>query len=108
LSTGPKPETRGGYREGAGRKRELLSVRQVSEMLAKAKEWAEQEGKTIDDILLMFIYDKELTAKDRLASIKLWKEYTIAKLQEGGETDEALGPAVFLPAQHPRLVAVEK
>lgn len=108
MSTGPKPETRGGYREGAGRKRETLSVRQVSDMLAKAKAWAEKEGETIDDILLNFIYDEELTAKDRLASIKLWKEYTIAKLQEGGEIDEVAGPAVFLPAQHPRLVAVEK
>jgi hypothetical protein len=108
MSTGPKPETRGGYREGAGRKRETLSVRQVSDMLAKAKEFAKKNKKTIDEILLAFIYDEELPAKDRLASIKLWKEYTIAKLQESGETDIALGPAVFLPAQHPRLVAVPK
>ncbi len=107
MSTGPKVETRGGVRPGAGRKPETLSVRQVAEMLSKAKERAKKEGKDIDDILLDLIYKAD-NNKDQLAAIKLWKEYTIAKLQEGGETDQQLGPAVFLPEQHPRLRVVDK
>lgn len=108
MSTGPKTENRGGYREGAGRKPETLSARQVAEMLRKAKKWAKENGEEIDDILLSFIYDKGLSVKDRTACIKLFKEYTMMKLQEGGETDKALGPAVFLPEQHPGLKIVEK
>lgn len=92
-----KKDNRGGKREGAGRKRETLSQSQVREMLAKAKEYAKKYGKTIDDILLEVIYSDN--QKDALAAVKLWKEYTIAKLQEGGEIDTQIGPEVYLPDQ---------
>ena len=126
-----KKETRGGKRAGAGRKpgyspgREPLSVRQVQEMLDKAKEYAKKYGKTVDDILLDFVYgitkiplvdegggvlellEKAVSTKDRIACIKLWKEYTSPKITEGGEADKAVGPAVFLPEQHPRLELID-
>lgn len=106
MSTGPKKDNRGGARAGAGRKPETLSARQVQAMLDKAKERAKKEKKEIDDILLDLIYGDN-PPKDTLAAIKLWKEYTIAKLSEGGETDKALGPAVYLPEQRPKLQVVK-
>lgn len=102
MSTGPKKiENRGGARPGAGRKPETLSAKQVQLMLDKAKEYAEKHGKTVDEILLDFIYGSEIKDADKLAAIKLFKTYTIAKLQEGGETDLVLGPGIFLPEQRP-------
>ena len=70
-------------------------------MLDTAKLYAEKHGKTVDEVLLDFIYAGDSKDSDRLAAIKLFKTYTIAKLQEGGETDQALGPAFFLPEQRP-------
>lgn len=107
VSTGPKKDNRGGAREGAGRKPQTLSMRQVQAMLDAADERAKKEKKTIDEILLDFIYDTKLTAKDRAACIKLFKDFSTAKISEGGETDTALGPAVYLPQQRPKLEVVK-
>ncbi len=97
----------GGKREGAGRKPETLSGSQVHTMLMTAKKWAKEQGKSIDDILMFIVYDKNTTDNARLAAIKLFKDYTIPKIKEGGETDKAIGPAVFLPEKHPRLELVD-
>ena len=105
-------ETRGGYRPGAGRKRETLSVTQVREMLAKAEAYAEKYGKTVNDILLEFVYGtvKGVTKKDQLAAIKLWMDKTHIPVTEGGEADEVLGPGIYLPEQQqdPMLKAVNE
>ena len=125
-----KPDGRGGKRAGAGRPkgyspgREPLSVRQVKEMLAKAEAHAKKYGRTIDEILLDFVYgvakipivdeetnvlevlEKVVGTRDRIACIKLWKEYTAPKITEGSEGDKTLEPAVFLPDLHPRLELV--
>ena len=109
TKTGMK-EGRGGKRPGAGRpkgSRETLSTRQVGDMLDEAREMAEQEGKTIFRVLLGFIYDTDANLRDRTACIKLALEHTVPKLSEGGEADKALGPAVFLPEQHPRLEVID-
>jgi len=95
-----KKDNRGGKREGAGRKPETLSVNQVRLMLKKAKDWAKKTGKEVDDILLEIIYESKGDST-KLNAIKLWKEYTIAKLQEGGETDQVLGPQIGLPPTKP-------
>lgn len=105
MTTGPKSGW-GGAREGAGRPKETLSAQQVRLMLQKAKVYSEKYGKEIDEILLDFIYDEGSSKRERAQCIKLWKEYTMARLQEGGEADRQLGPAVFLPEHHPRLKAV--
>jgi len=125
-----KTENRGGKREGSGRKpgyspgRETLSVRQVKEMLAKSKQYAKKYGKTIDEILLDFIHGvveiplvgesgdlesliaKRVPTRDRIACIKLWKEYTSPKITEGSEADKNIGPAFYLPEQKPTLAVV--
>lgn len=102
----------GGARENSGPKRETLSVRQVKEMDNKAQAYAKQYGKTIDEILLEFIYgitqipvegeetlgliERRVATKERIACIKLWKEYTSPKITEGGEAD-ITGLQIYLP-----------
>jgi len=102
-----KPDGRGGRREGAGRKPETLSGHQVHDMLMTAQRWAKEQDKTIDDILMFIIYDKKTTDNARLAAIKCFKDYTIPKIHEGGDTDKNVGPAVFLPEKHPRLEVID-
>ena len=123
AKTNQKPDGRGGKRAGAGRKpgrqpgyspgRLPLSVAQVDEMLEKMAARAKITGKDENDILIDFIQASEIdgtevkiSVRDRIACIKLWKDST-SKLAEGGEGDKQLGPAVFLPEQHPRLELVK-
>ena len=120
MTTKSKNPNHGGKREGAGRKsgyspgREALSVRQVKDMRAKMQARAKITGKDENDILIDWIqaFDADGTPvdigiRDRIACMKLWKEYTSPKITEGGEADQILGPAVFLPEQHPRLELID-
>lgn len=110
MSTGPKSGW-GGARPGSGPKRQTLSVRQVQGMLRTAKKYAKKHGKSIDEVLLDFVYAEDTSDKDRIACIKIFKEYTIAKIQEGGETDKALGPGIYLPTEKPdpsKVVPIKK
>lgn len=100
MSTGPKHGW-GGKREGAGRKPDTLSAATLRERLHRAKERAEKEGKTVDEILLDFVYDSEMSKKDRISSMKLWYDVTTPKIQEGGEADKANGPGIYLPEEKP-------
>jgi len=97
MAAQAKKDPRGGKRVGAGRPpgRETLSVRQVKEMRAKMKERAKVTGKDENDILIDFIQalDAEgepikIALRDRIACIKLWKDYTSPKITEGGEADK--------------------
>lgn len=99
MSTGPKSGW-GGKREGAGRKPETLSGQQIKQMLDRAKEYAKKHGKDIDEVLLDFIYEGEKSS-ERLQAIKLFKDKTMATIQEGGPADENLGPGVYLPNERP-------
>ena len=101
MSTGPKNGW-GGTRPNSGRKTETLSGRQVQVMLDKATEYEKKSGHSLDDILLMIIYgDKfqgdKVPLKDRVACIKLFKEYTMARLTEGGDIDNQIEMPVWLP-----------
>jgi len=101
MSTGPKTGW-GGTRPNSGRKTETLSGRQVQVMLDKATEYEKKSGHSLDDILLMIIYgDKfqgdKVPLKDRVACIKLFKEYTMARLTEGGDIDNQIEMPVWLP-----------
>ena len=87
-----KKENRGGKRPGAGRPpgREPLSVRQIKEMTQKMKARAKLTGKDENDILIDFIQGEDengnpvkLSVRDRIACIKLWKDFTSAKISEG-------------------------
>lgn len=100
MSTGPKKvDNRGGARPGSGPKPQTLTASQVALMLKKARKRAKAAKKDIDDIILDIIYDIETITRDKLAAVKLWKEYTMAKLVEDGTADKANGPSVYLPEQ---------
>ena len=82
----------GGQRPGAGRKAITLTTAAVTKMLERAEEFAKKKKKDIDTILLEMIYDEEGKTSERIACIKLWKDYTIPKVKEGGLTDEEVTP----------------
>lgn len=96
-----RKENRGGARPNSGPKKEALSARQVRMMLNTAQQYAKKHKKTLDMVLVGFAYDEELSAKDRMAAIKLFKDKTMAPISEGGEADKQLGPAIYLPEQSP-------
>jgi hypothetical protein len=83
----------------------VISQYQLDEMLAKAEKWAKKNnGMTVDDYLLKWIYgevedDFKLTMRDRIACVKIWKDYTMAKVQEKninfGKT--YYGPIIYEP-----------
>ena len=86
----------GGKREGAGRKtREAETLFDVDVALEKMKAWAEKEDKTLDDILLLIAYGKssQVTIRDRLAAIKIFKEFTKKKPGEGDTVSR--GPLIL-------------
>ena len=108
MATGPKTPKHGGKREGSGRKPETLSQTQVKAMLAAAKRRAKLESQTIDDILLDFIYAKskgincEVPIRDRLAAIKIYKDFTMSKVTEQHqEVTINKGPVIGLPEMKP-------
>lgn len=117
-----KKDGRGGARPNSGPKKQTLSVRQVREMQKRAKEYASKYGVTLDEILLDFCYgvervpmpaannpkksemmptDKPIPVKDRMAAVKLYKEYASIKPGEGGEADKKVGPNIYLPEHRP-------
>jgi hypothetical protein len=84
-------------------------------MMNKAKARAKAEGCEIDDILLNFIYGedgygKKVGVRERIACIKLWKEYTSPKLTEGGEADQNALPNIYLPKHRDegKVVPIDK
>lgn len=105
-----KVERRGGYRPNAGRKpskQTSLSAYQVAKLLRKARRYAKQYGKDHHDVLFEILHSPQESTRDRLTAIRHLDEMLVPKIQEGGEADKNLGPAVFLPSQRPVLKAVE-
>ena len=83
-------------------------------MRAKMEDRSKITGKDENDILIDWIQARDednvsidIGIRDRIACVKLWKEYTSPKITEGGEADKVVGPAVFLPKRHPRLELVD-
>ena len=101
-----KREGRGGARPGAGRKPTTLSAWQVDNLLKTLAKKAKETGKDIDQLLVDKLYDEEITDRNFLAAVKLVKDLTSPKITEGGETDKALGPSIYLPEQKPILAVV--
>ena len=102
----------GGKREGAGRNTETLSMSQIRKMRKTSKKYAKKYGQTEYEILQDFIRGtgergSQATVKDSIACLKIWLDYTIAKPEEGGETDKELGPAFYLPEKRPVLAEVK-
>ena len=106
--TGIKKENRGGVRPNAGRKKKTLTESQVDSMVRTARKWERKLGKKIDDVLLELIYGEDqdgkkidVTGATRVKAIQIYKDHTMAKIKEGGDTDKNVGPGLFLPEQRP-------
>jgi len=104
-----KKDNRGGKREGAGRKpgRETLSVRQSREFEEAAKALAKEYGYTIPEGVGRMFYDPDASDRDKLSAANLFWKYSVIGATEGGEADKIVGPAIFLPEEHPRLEVID-
>lgn len=103
-----KKDNRGGARPNSGPKKQTLSVRQIQEMRKAAEARAKAEGRSLYDILLDFAYDDDLSVKDRSACIKLYLDKMHIAVHEGGEADQAAGPALYLPKHRDNVVPIAK
>lgn len=102
-----KTENRGGAREGAGRPKETLSVRQIREFEEAAKALAKEFGYTLPEGLGRMFYDESAPRRDRLAAAKLFLDKSMVPITEGGDADKNLGPAMYLPEKRPALEVVK-
>lgn len=112
MSTGPKFENRGGHREGSGRKSVYaISDVEAKKMLKEARARAKNEGgKSLNSILLDIAYAKiegpdggkvKVDVRDRLAAIKVYKEFTMGRHTENRTTIEDKRPIIGLPEMKP-------
>jgi hypothetical protein len=93
----------GGSRPNTGPKAVKPTAEMIKVMLRTAKKMARAEGKSIDEILIAFCYGKgatKITVKDRIAAIRTFKEFTMAKQTDQEVTVTArTEPAIYLPKQ---------
>ena len=90
----------GGKRSGSGRKpKYMLTENQIKTMMKKARKREKETGKSIDDLLLDVIYyTGKNEVRDKLAAIKLFKDYTMQKTSEKDvNVNINHGPKVGLP-----------
>lgn len=118
MSTGSKSGW-GGKRPGSGRKSIFgITEAQVKAMLKEARKFATFYKKTIDEVLLDIIYDADwvtipigreaeievpkVDAKTRVVAIKVFKEFSMAKLQERSTfINDRRSPVIGLPEMRP-------
>jgi hypothetical protein len=72
-------------------------------MREAAEKKAEETGKSLFDICLEWVYDANLKIDRRQAAWKMYCDKMLIAVSEGGEADQALGPAVYLPDQRPHF-----
>ena len=101
-----KKDNRGGARPNSGPKAQTLSATQLKEMREAAAAKAKKEGKTLFDVCLDWVYDKDLKIDRRQAAWKMYCDKMLIQASEGGEADKTLGPSIYLPEQKPTLAAV--
>jgi hypothetical protein len=71
---------------------------------------AQEEGRSLYDILLDFIYDDELSVRDRSACIKLYTDKMHIAVKEGGEADKQSGLQIYLPehVEEGKVVSIDR
>ena len=102
-----KKENRGGKREGAGRPKEPLSVRQAKEFEATQIKLAKEYDQSLSECVGRIAWDPESSNRDVCMAANLFWKYSIIVGSEGGEADKIVGPAIFLPEEHPRLEVID-
>ena len=97
----------GGAREGAGRPKEPLSVRQSKEFEATAIKLAKEYGQSLSEVVGRIAWNPESSNRDVCMATSLFWKYSVIGATEGGEADKIVGPAIFLPEEHPRLELID-
>ncbi|KKK80998.1 hypothetical protein LCGC14_2817900, partial [marine sediment metagenome] len=64
-------------------------------------------GMPMSEVIGRQVYDKEASTKDIQTAANLFWKFSIIPASEGGQADEIVVPAVFLPEKHPRLELVD-
>ena len=98
-------EKRGGKRAGAGRKSIFeLGQKKRREIIEIVERELKKHGTSFGQELANLIRDRK-DKRTKLAAMKLYSADILPKISEKDLEDEnrPLGPAVFLPEQHPRL-----
>ena len=103
---GKPKSTWGGIRPGAGRPARRPTMSQVEKLQKVARKYERLHHKSVDEQLLDILYAPEVSVRDRLWAIKLFKEAMTVKPGEAAPVDAFRGPAIFLPAHHPAGPAV--
>ena len=78
----------------------MLTETQIKEMFRSARRIAKEEGKTLDDILVLIAYGKSsrVSIRDQLAAIKIFKDFTMSKTSEQNvNISDTRGPVIGLP-----------
>ncbi len=101
-----KKENRGGARPNSGPKPQTVSAEQLKDMREAAAKKAKKEGRSLFDVCLGWIYDKEIKIDRQQAAWKMYTDKMLIQASEGGEADKTLGPSIYLPKQKPTLAAV--
>ena len=97
-------DNRGGKRPGAGRKPTPgVSDRQVKAMLRVAAKLKRETGVSIDEILVRLIYSGKSKVMEKLAAIRLFKDYTMARTSQVNMdvVKHETGPGIYLPEEQP-------
>jgi len=102
-----KTDNRGGAREGAGPKPLTVSQSQLKEMREAILAAAKKHKMGFYELCANWAYDTELKIDRRQAAWKMLADKACIQISEGGDADKTIGPAVFLPEQHPRLELVD-
>lgn len=101
MGTPKKKDNRGGARPNSGPKSATVSQSQLKEMREAAATRAEQEGKSLFDVCLDWIYNDALPIDRRMAAWKMYCDKHLIQIHEGGEADKTVGPAFYLPKKRP-------
>ena len=93
-----KKEMRPVTRNKGGRPKKTESEKSIAHMMRVKRKKDKETGKHIDDVLVNLIYDEVATPRDRLAAIRLFKEYTMSKTSEQNiNVSKQVGPVIGLP-----------
>lgn len=91
-----------------------LSVRHVARLLRLGRRYEKKHGRDVHDILLSIIYGMDLegnaveaTTAERLEAIRLFYDFTMARITEGGEVDRRLGSDPSLRDDRPNLASID-
>lgn len=92
----------GGKRANSGRKKYSLTDDQIDSMLKSAAFFEAKHRATIDDILVDIIYSPNSNNREKLAAIRLFKDFTAQKMHnQNGNNVQQIGPVIGLPELKP-------